>query len=61
MNEILEKVISFLTENWVWILPAITWLVHRLIPTEKADRIITIIKWIFDKLIPDRKAKGGKH
>lgn len=61
MNEFLEKSVSFLAENWVWILPALTWLIHRLVPTEKADRIISVIKWIFDKLIPDRKKAGGKH
>jgi len=58
---LLESVMSFLIDNWVWLLPAITWLIHRIWPTEKADRIITIIKWIFDKLIPDRKKLGGNH
>lgn len=58
---LLESVMNFLIENWVWLLPGLTWLLHRIIPTEKADRIITIIKWIFDKLIPDRKKQGGKH
>ena len=57
----LQSVIDFLVQNWVWLLPGLTWLLHRIIPTEKADRIITIIKWIFDKLIPDRKKQGGKH
>jgi hypothetical protein len=61
MNEFIEKAMSFLAENWGWILPALVWLVHRLLPTEKADRIIKIVIWIFDKLIPDRKKLGGKH
>ena len=58
---LLESVMNFLIENWVWLLPGLTWLLHRFIPTEKADRIISIVKWIFDKIVPDRKKGGGKH
>lgn len=52
---------QFAIDNWVYILPIISWLVYRWIPTGKADIIYNLIKYIGDLILADRKKGGGKH
>lgn len=52
--------VDAIIELWIPITTIIAWFLYRLIPTKRADIIMTVINWLVT-LIPDNKKGGGKH
>ena len=52
--------LALIIDNWASISAIAFYVIYRLIPTAKADRIKAIVDWLWN-LIPDRKKGGGTH
>ena len=52
--------LDLIIDNWASISAIAFYIIYRLIPTAKADRIKAVVDWLWN-LIPDRKKGGGTH
>ena len=59
----MDQIFDFLKDNYsaiIWGLIGFVWIIVRLTPTKKDDRILQFIVTILNFIIPDRKKKSPK-